>query len=81
MRNPLYLIGLSVVLFSCATKKPVQNIVKNPKPTNSTINQPQKTVKIPQQDLKHEGQYDFYKVNIADKKNKHRHFFLMNKKK
>ena len=22
-----------------------------------------------------------YKVNIADKKNKHRHFFLMNKKK
>lgn len=66
MRNPLYLIGLSALLFSCGSQKPVQNISAKPKPTTSTVNQPQKTVKTPQQDLKHEGQYDFYKVNIAD---------------
>ncbi len=66
MRNPLYLIGLSVVLFSCASQKPVQKNTVKPKPTVPTVNQPPKNAKKPQQDLKHEGQYDFYRVNIAD---------------
>ena len=66
MRNPLYLIGLSVALFSCASQKPVQKNAIKPKPTTPTVNQQPKTPKTPQQDIKHEGQYDFYKVNIAD---------------
>lgn len=66
MRNPLYFIGLSVVLFSCSTQKPVQNIAVKPKPTTSTVTKTPKIPKTPAQDLKHEGQYDFFTVNIAD---------------
>lgn len=66
MRNPLYFIGLSAVLFSCASQKTVKNITVKPKPTNSSVVQTPKTLKNPQQDLKHEGQYDFYRVNIGD---------------
>ena len=66
MRNPLYLIGLSVVLFSCTSQKPAQKNTIKPKPVTSNLNQQPKSPKTPQQEIKHEGQYDFYKVNIAD---------------
>ncbi len=68
MRKPLYVIGLAVLINSCASTKPVKQ-----SSTNTKTNQPTKTAtpKTPQPaaakpTIKSESGYDFYKVNIAD---------------
>lgn len=64
MRNTLYLIGLSVALASCASQKPAQNNSVNPKTVPAKVNHA--TSDFPKPQIKHEGNYDFYKVNIGD---------------
>lgn len=64
IRNSLYLIGLSVILGSCGSQKPVPSVPAKPVPpkTNSPITQnPASTPKI-----QNEGNVEFYKINIAD---------------
>ena len=60
MRNSLYLIALSLLVFSCAPKKVVQNANNLPKPTPLTVPLP------PKPEIKHDISGDFFTVNIAD---------------
>ena len=64
MRNSLYLISLSVAMISCGSQKAVPKVVNKPKPVNSTVNAANLTK--PKVEIKHEGQNDFFKENIAD---------------
>ncbi|MCQ4035244.1 N-acetylmuramoyl-L-alanine amidase [Kaistella montana] len=68
MRNSLYFIGLSFVLFSCGSQK---NIQKNSTAPQTAVQNVKTTVKKPtpvqsNSEIKKEGGYDFYKINIAD---------------
>ena len=64
MRNSLYFIGLSAVLFSCTSQKKIQKSPTPPQPVVSNVKTPVSAQ--PHQQIKKEGGYDFYKVNIAD---------------
>lgn len=68
MRNYLYSIGLAVSLISCGSQKNIQPAATNAKPvTKPVINTPKTPVATtPKTEVKHEGQNDFYRVNIAD---------------
>ncbi len=64
MRNYLYLIGLGIVIVSCGSQKPVQNVPAKPAiPKTVTTQNP---VSAPISKIEKEGNVDFYKVNIAD---------------
>ena len=65
MRNSLYFIGLTSLLFSCGSQKPVQKVEAKPK-TSITTNPTPKTPVPQKPQVKHEGSYDFYKTNIGD---------------
>lgn len=68
MRNTLYVIGLSLAIISCGSQKPLQQTKTKPKPVTSKVSNvpnPQKPTQ-PKAEIKHEGQYDFFKVNLAD---------------
>lgn len=60
MRNSLYLIALSLLVFSCAPKKVVQNVNNLPKPAPLTVPLP------PKPEIKHDVSGDYFIVNIAD---------------
>lgn len=68
MRNSLYFMGLSVVLFSCTSQKNIQKNSPTPQknvPTVKTpVNKPAPTAA--HSELKRENGHYFYKVNIAD---------------
>lgn len=68
MRNSLYFMGLSVMLFSCTSQKNIQKNSATPQkhvPTVKTpVNKPAPTVG--HSELKRENGHYFYKVNIAD---------------
>lgn len=68
MRNSLYFMGLSVVLFSCTSQKNIQKNSPTPQKNVPTVKTP---VKNPaptaaHSELKRENGHYFYKVNIAD---------------
>lgn len=68
MRNTLYLMSLSVALASCASQQPVKKKstqANNPVPKVTTKVKPAAPSASKQQ-ISHEGNYDFYKVNIGD---------------
>ncbi len=64
MRNSLYVIGLGLVLFSCAPQKKNQPSA----PVQPKVVTPVKSVTLepPKPSIKKDGDYDFFKVNIAD---------------
>ena len=68
MRNPLYFIALGTMVISCGSQNNVQKKSVNSKLPVPVSNSAQKPVnKTPaKQEVKHEGNYDFFKVNIAD---------------
>ena len=68
MRKPLYVIGLSVLLASCASTKPATKNTIKPKPTAvKGVEAPKTQAPVAARtQLKHEGDYDFFKVNIGD---------------
>lgn len=68
MRKSLYVIGLSVVLASCVSTKPTKQNAATTKPVPTTASTTPKTpVPVPpKSQLKHEGDHDFFKVNIGD---------------
>ncbi|WP_234110103.1 MULTISPECIES: N-acetylmuramoyl-L-alanine amidase [Chryseobacterium] len=66
MRNTLFVIGLSVLVISCSSQKPVKYNQVKPKPTGNNISATTKPPAPPKPAVKHEGGYDFYRVNIAD---------------
>lgn len=68
MRNSLYFIGLSLVVFSCGPQKNIQKISTKPKPVTSNVISPPKSqnTALPKHEIKREGNYDFYRDNIAD---------------
>lgn len=68
MRNSLYFMGLSLVLFSCTSQKNIQKNSPTPQKNVPTVKTP---VKNPaptaaHSELKRENGHYFYKVNIAD---------------
>lgn len=64
MRNTLYIIGLGLSIISCGSQKVVAKEYKKPKPAVVT---PKSTIVAPSKnEIKHEGNNDFYKINIAD---------------
>lgn len=69
MRKTLYFIGLSIIITSCAPQKPMTPVKNTAKP-QTTVNQANnntvKNIEQPKPQVKHEGQYDFFKTNIAD---------------
>ncbi|MCW4451081.1 N-acetylmuramoyl-L-alanine amidase [Kaistella sp. BT6-1-3] len=68
MRNSLYFIGLSVALASCASHQPVKkNSTKSKTPVPQVTSQVKPpTPTLPKTQIQHEGNYDFFKVNIGD---------------
>lgn len=67
MRNYFYVIGLGLTIISCGSQKNIQPTVAKPKtPVKTNQNIPKITSTIPKSEIKHEGQNDFYRVNIAD---------------
>lgn len=68
MRNYLYFIGLGITIISCGSQKNIPPPPTKPKtPVNSTQTPQKVTTAIPSKpEVKHEGQNDFYRVNIAD---------------
>lgn len=69
MRNSLYIIGLGMMIVSCGTqKKTVPPVAAKPvqktTPAKTTSPTSQTTQTRPQ--VQHQGQYDFFKVNIGD---------------
>lgn len=68
MRKPLYVIGLALVLSSCASSKPVKHLPTNKKPNQeAAANAPKQAPPPPSKPtIKSEGGYDFFKINIAD---------------
>lgn len=68
MRNSLYLILLSIATVSCGSQKTVQKTAPKPKAASSNANlKPKPPVStFPKGVIKHEGQNDFYRENIAD---------------
>ncbi len=68
MRKPLYVIGLAVLLHSCASSKPVKKLPATTVTKSSTTIPAQKQV-VPtpsKPSIKSEGGNDFFKINIAD---------------
>lgn len=59
MRNTLYLIALSIFIISCGSQKPAQQVAK---PISTEI----KPAVTPIPKIQHEGNLDFYKINIGD---------------
>ena len=66
MRNSLYFIALTSLMISCGSQKPVQNAHTKPKTPVATVNQKSQTPALQKPNVKHEGNYDFYKTNIGD---------------
>ena len=68
MRNSLYLIGLSVALASCASQQPVKKNSTKSKTPVTKVTQPIQPAPptLPKKQIQHEGDYDFFKVNIGD---------------
>ena len=68
MRNYLYSTILAVALVSCGSQKKNKSVQVKTNPVTKTDNSVPKTpiVSAPKTEIKHEGQYDFYKVNIAN---------------
>lgn len=69
MRNSLYIIGLSFALVSCGSQQPATKVTVAPKKpvpaaTPAAPKAVSQTSEKPQ--LLHEGQHDFYRINIAD---------------
>ena len=64
MRNTLFVIGLSVLVVSCGSRTPVKN--NQTKPTANNISVTTKPAVPPKPAVKHDGGYNFYRVNIAD---------------
>jgi N-acetylmuramoyl-L-alanine amidase len=68
MRNYLYSNILAVVLVSCGSQKKNQPAQVKPNSVTKNESSVPKTpiVSTPKTEIKHEDQYDFYKVNIAN---------------
>lgn len=64
MRNSLYFIGLSFLIISCGSQKTAATAKSKTTTTPATIVQKPQTPEKPK--VQHEGNEDFYKVNIAD---------------
>ncbi|WP_027377546.1 N-acetylmuramoyl-L-alanine amidase [Kaistella palustris] len=71
MRNSLYVIGLSFAIISCGSQKSVQKSAVTPKPSPTKVTTPAKpqTPTRPNAVIKHEGQNEFFKVNLANAAN------------
>lgn len=65
MRNQLYFIGVSFLLFSCASQKPVQKTVSKPTVVAKPVEK-KEDVAPQKPPVQHQGTYDFYKVNIGN---------------
>lgn len=68
MRNSLLIIGLGIVVFSCAPQKPAKKVTTAPKPVATTPAKPAETKPVVTQkpQVQHQGQHDFFKINIGD---------------
>ena len=68
MRNSLYVIGLASALLSCASQKPTTQTTVKKKPVTTNVTSKPKTPVAPstKPQVKQDGNYDFFKVNIAD---------------
>lgn len=60
-RTFLYIIPLSILIVSCGSRKATKKTSITPKPIVAEAKEPEKKT-----ELKRQGNYDFYTVNIAD---------------
>ena len=68
MRKSLYIIGLSFAVLSCGSQQSAKKVAAAPKKPVPAVKPttPTQTANTQKPKIDHEGQYDFYRVNIAD---------------